>query len=211
MTAILVIHIAFGVAALIGAAFALTYPKGSPRHVAAGRVYVAAMTGIFLTALMMAYAKSLTFLFFIAVFSFYLALTGWLHARNHSGTANRAEWLCAGLMLLTTLGMLLFGLHLRQTGDGLGTVLLVFAGIGAALSLTDAYFLRQKAYVGARRIAAHLTKMLAGTIAVITAVLVVNVEFEPEWVVWLAPTVLITPLIVYWRIRTLRPAGLARA
>jgi hypothetical protein len=48
------------------------------------------------------------------------------------------------------------------------------------------------------RIANHLIRMMGATIAVITAFLVVNVHFDPGWVVWLAPTVVLTPLIIVW-------------
>jgi hypothetical protein len=47
--------------------------------------------------------------------------------------------------------------------------------------------------------------MMGGTIAVITAVLVVNPPFEPEWVWWVLPTVVITPIISYWNKKTLSP------
>ena len=40
--------------------------------------------------------------------------------------------------------------------------------------------------------------MMGGTIAVITAVLVVNVELEPIWIWWVLPTALITPVIFWW-------------
>jgi hypothetical protein len=46
--------------------------------------------------------------------------------------------------------------------------------------------------------------MLAGTIAAVTAFTVVNVRVEPAFVVWLAPTVALTPLIVYWNHRVYR-------
>jgi len=49
------------------------------------------------------------------------------------------------------------------------------------------------------RISRHLTNMMGGTIAVITAVLVVNPPFEPEWVWWVLPTALITPVIFWWK------------
>jgi len=52
-------------------------------------------------------------------------------------------------------------------------------------------------------IARHLTNMMAGTIATVTAVLVVNVATDPVWIAWIAPTVVITPFIFYWNKRTL--------
>ena len=40
--------------------------------------------------------------------------------------------------------------------------------------------------------------MMGGTIAVITAVLVVNPPSDPEWVWWVLPTALIVPVIFWW-------------
>ena len=39
--------------------------------------------------------------------------------------------------------------------------------------------------------------MLAGTIAVITAVLVTNVNIEPVFILWILPTIIISPLIFF--------------
>ena len=46
--------------------------------------------------------------------------------------------------------------------------------------------------------------MMGGTIAVITAVLVVNVNIEPVWIWWVLPTALITPVISWWNVKVLR-------
>ena len=51
--------------------------------------------------------------------------------------------------------------------------------------------------------AEHLIYMLGGTIAVITAVLVVNVDLEPVWVWWVLPTALIIPVIFLWNNKVL--------
>ena len=56
---------------------------------------------------------------------------------------------------------------------------------------------------GKERIAKHLTNMMGGTIAVVTAVLVVNPPTDPEWVWWILPTFLITPLIFRWNKKVL--------
>ena len=41
-------------------------------------------------------------------------------------------------------------------------------------------------------------EMLAGTIAVVTAVLVVNVDMDPQWLPWILPTIILVPLISWW-------------
>ena len=45
--------------------------------------------------------------------------------------------------------------------------------------------------------------MLAGTIAVITAVLVTNVNIEPVFILWILPTIIITPIIFWWNTKIL--------
>ena len=40
--------------------------------------------------------------------------------------------------------------------------------------------------------------IIAGTIAVITAVLVTNIYIEPVFILWILPTIVITPIIFWW-------------
>ena len=82
--------------------------------------------------------------------------------------------------------------------------MLVFSGIGAALSISDLKTLYAGGVTGKERIGSHLTMMLAGFIATITAFIVVNFTFKPAFVLWLAPTLVITPVIVVWNIRIRR-------
>jgi hypothetical protein len=58
--------------------------------------------------------------------------------------------------------------------------------------------------IGKRRIAGHLTHMMGGTIPLVTAVLVVNISIEPAWIWWILPTLVISPIIFWWNIKTLR-------
>ena len=46
--------------------------------------------------------------------------------------------------------------------------------------------------------------MMGGTIAVVTAVLVVNVNIEPQWIFWILPTLLITPIIAWWNWKVMK-------
>ena len=83
--------------------------------------------------------------------------------------------------------------------------LLVFGFIALALGYGDYRSHKNKSATGKERIAKHLTNMMAGTIAVITAVLVVNVNIEPIWIWWVLPTAVVTPIIAYWNKKTLSP------
>ena len=203
---LLVFHIAGGVTALGTAAGALVTSKGDRWHIYCGRAFALGMLVVFLTALPMTFLRPNLFLFLIAIFSFYLVLTGWLRARSRSGTPTLANWIASTAMTITAVAMGVRGMTMLRAGDSMGIVLLTLGGIGGAFALRDLYFLRSKRYRGALRIADHLSRMLGGTIAAVTAFTVVNVRFEPAFVVWLTPMVVLTPLIVYWNVRVRRPA-----
>ena len=72
------------------------------------------------------------------------------------------------------------------------------AGIGLAISYSDWGIYWAGGIKGKERIAHHLGRMLGATIATLTAFIVTNFSFEPAFVLWLAPTALITPLIFWW-------------
>ena len=52
---------------------------------------------------------------------------------------------------------------------------------------------KNKTAIGKERIGRHLGNMMSGIIAVITAVLVVNVNIETGWIWWVLTTPLMTP------------------
>ena len=199
---LLVVHITAGSLALLAAAVALVTAKGGVNHVRAGRVYALAMTGVFLTAVPLAALGADLFLLFISFFSFYLVFAGWRFARNRRGRPQPVDWVAVALMALIGLGM--WGYAFVLTSQWV--TLILFGFIAVALALADGLFYRRPSANYARRISRHLTNMLAGTIATVTAVLVVNVTTNPVWLAWIAPTLVITPVIVWWNIRVNRRA-----
>ena len=201
---ILYIHIFAGGLSLAGAALALYAAKGSRLHVLAGRMFFAATVAIFLTASPLAIANNNLFLFLIAIFSFYLAFAGWRFARNVSGRPAAIDLLAVLLMLSSGLGMWALALIFYHTGDRQYVVLLLFGFIALALGITDLLSFQSGTVAGSKRLTRHLTNMLGATIAVITAFLVVNVDLGPSvpaWLIWVLPTAVITPYIVWWNIR----------
>ncbi len=200
-TVLLMTHIAAGSVALATAIIALITAKGGTYHIRAGRVYAIAMTVIFITALPLAMLGSNVFLALIALFSFYLVFAGWRFARNRHGHARPIDWAAVAVMGLTGLGMWSYGAVLLLSGSSQWITMAVFGSIAVALSTVDARFHTGRRASGKQRIARHLTNMLAGTIATVTAVVVVNMETDPVWLAWLLPTIVITPLIVWWNVR----------
>ena len=198
MQYLLFIHILAGSISLVAAAFAVVSSKGKKAHILAGRTYFWGMAVIFLTAIPMSIASSNVFLFLIAIFSFYLAYAGMRFARNRTGTANFFDWVAIGLMGSSGMVMLFLAISYFMNNNSQYITLIVFGFIAISLGYADFKSYRNKSAIGKQRIARHLTNMLAGTIAVITAVLVTNVDIEPVFILWILPTIIITPLIFWW-------------
>ena len=205
MGILLSIHILAGTIALLFAALAVSSEKGKKFHVISGRTYFWSMVGIFLTAIPMSIINSNIFLFLIAIFSFYLAFAGMRFAKNRKGIATTIDWIAVSLMILSGLGMWALAVIYFINDNSQYITLLVFGFIALALGYGDYRSHKNKTAIGKERIGKHLTNMMAGTIAVITAVLVVNVNIEPIWIWWVLPTAVITPIIFYWNKNTLSP------
>ncbi len=202
MGILLPIHILAGTIALLSAALAASSEKGKRIHILSGRTYFWSMVGIFLTAIPMSIINSNIFLFLIAIFSFYLAFAGMRFAKNRKGIATTIDWIAVSLMTLSGLGMWALAIIYFINDNSQYITLLVFGFIALALGYGDYRSHKNKTAIGKERIAKHLTNMMAGTIAVITAVLVVNVNIEPIWIWWVLPTVVISPIIAYWKKKT---------
>ena len=147
----------------------------------------------------MSIINSNIFLFLIAIFSFYLAFAGIRFARNRKGIATTLDYIAVGLMVFSGISMWILSAIYFINNNSQYITLVVFGFLAITLGYADFRSYKNKTATGTR----HLTNMMGGTIAVITAVLVVNPPFDPEWVWWVLPTALITPLIFWWNYKTL--------
>ncbi len=201
---LLAIHVAAGFLALTGATIAtatMFFDCPHKWHVYSGKVFVFGMTGIVVTAIPITLIKSNYFMLLIAVFSGYLALAGWRYAKNRTGVPNTIDWVRVGVMTASSILMLIYGAWMIHRGNLNGIMLIVFGIIGGGLCLSDTYTLRTGRAKGKTRVGIHLTMMLSGLIATVTAFAAVNFTFKPLFVVWLTPTLLITPIIVWWNMK----------
>lgn len=207
ITILLIIHIFAGYTGLLAAIGAISVKlfSGPHRwHQYCGRYFFWSMMVIAATAIPIALARQNTFLLLIALFSAYLAFGGWRYAHNHTGQGRKIDFLTIKAMSVISTIMIIYALWMLFSGDMQGIPLLVFGGIGFAYYINERRFLRKGAFENKQRIAQHLTMMLAATIASVTAFAVTNIKIEPQFIVWLAPTILITPLITWWNIKLLR-------
>jgi hypothetical protein len=198
---LLAIHVFAGFLALCAALAAVitkTFDMPHFWHKFFGTIYFFAMLVIFLSAIPMALIHRGEFLFLIAIFSFYLAYSGWRAAKNRQGIPHRSDWAAVLIMGLCSIVMLGYGVFLLLANSGYGFVIIVFGSIAGALVYSGWKILRGGGLKGRARIARHVGLMLGGTIATTTAFVVTNFEVEPAWLLWLGPTIVITPVITWW-------------
>ena len=197
------IHILAGLVGLVSAALALSTEKGKKFHILIGKAYFWSMVIIFLTALPMSIITGNVFLFLIAIFSFYLAFSGMRFAKNRTGVPTRVDLIAVNFMFLSGVGMWILAIIFFIDSDSQFITLIVFGFLALFLGYGDFQTFKDQTAIGKERIAKHLTNMMGATIDVVTAVLVVNPPTNPEWVWWILPTVLITPVIFWWNKKVL--------
>lgn len=197
-TGILVaLHVSAGCVAVAGMMVAAVCRKGGIWHKRGGKVYVLGMAITLLLAIVVSILTSNVFLFLVGLFSSYFVFTGWRLAVVRRGLRSQFDQFITQGMLFVSAIMIIFGAYRLATGVTMGITLLVF-GIIAALPAWEDYKLGGQWPVGKERIKLHLGRMGGASIATLTAVFVVNVQTSPDFIAWLLPSVVITPLIVFW-------------
>ena len=204
---LLLFHILCGSLSLISSALSISSGKGQRTHRFFGKIYFWGMVGVFLTAIPLAIFKLNIFLLLIAIFSFYLAFAGMRFAVNRKGMPKLIDWIAIILMCCSGIAMLILGLKYYFNDNTQFVTLLIFGLIALFLAYNDYVSFTKRNAVGKHRIIRHLTNMLAGTIAVITAFLVTNFRTEPEWILWVLPTMLISAIIIWWNVRILNKSN----
>lgn len=201
---LLTLHIAAGFLSLACASGSiLTKSFSLPHrwHRRMGTLFFGGMIGVFATALPMTFLRPNTFLFLTAVFSFYLALTGWRFAKNRRGGPHKVDHAITMAILITSIGMFARGISMLASQDSMGWVMIVFATLGTVFGIADGFTFRTGGVQGNDRIAKHVSRMMGGTIATLTAFIVTNFRMDPMVVLWLGPGMIIGPLAFVWVIR----------
>jgi hypothetical protein len=197
------IHISAGMLALVLAPLAMLTVKGGPAHRRWGKIYFWSMAVVAATALILALWLPRIFLVLLAVFSFYMAFSGYRALSQKQparGQGPRAlDWTAALVTFTVSAVMAVLGLiQPSPAWQRLGIVPVVFGTLGMVLAGLDIRrFLRPPADSRAWWFA-HMNGMLGSYIATVSAFSVVNFTFLPTGARWLWPTVIGTPLIAAW-------------
>ena len=194
------LHIVAGMVALFIGPLAMATVKGGRWHRRWGKIYFWAMALVAATAAAMCWLRSGLFLFLVAVFSFYLALTGYTVLRRKSAEvrASAGDWVAALAMLAAGAGLVVSGAWMGPESGG-RWVRWVFGGIGLALGGSEAWHFLWPSKDPRAWFYAHMTRFLAAYIATVTAFAVVNFTAVPAVWRWLGPTLVGTIGITVWR------------
>ena len=197
---LLYLHILAGFISLAIAYILLFIKKGNKRHKKLGMIYVYGMTTIFLTAIPLSLLGEFNpFLFVIAIFSFYLAFSGYRQGRDRNGAREQIDKVLGVFITATSILFYSMAVSLYLIEDSMWITSVVFGSIALGMGIND--FRRMK--IDERpdfydRTNLHLNLMLAGTIATTTAFIVTLNPFSIDWLNWVAPTIVGTPIIIYF-------------
>jgi uncharacterized membrane protein len=198
----LIIHIIAGFTALATGAVAIFTKKGGKAHTSAGKIYYWAMTLVAITALILSLYKNIIFLLLIAIFSYYLTFTGYRSLKikllKEGESVKILDWSMLGISSLT--GLVMIGISVLQMVN-LPQVIGLFGAIMVIFSINDYLYFSKKRAEKQKWLFRHIGRMCGAYIATFTAFLVVNVESNPDFLAWILPTIIGTPLIAYY-IRT---------
>ncbi|MGA8442918.1 MAG: hypothetical protein WB762_01245 [Candidatus Sulfotelmatobacter sp.] len=164
---ILIGHICAGTLGLLSGTAAMSFRKGSRRHVLTGRVFVASMLSMAAAAVYLAIVRHQPNNIGGGIITFYLIGTAWLTARRRDGETSHFDW--AVLLIPLTLGILTWmnGLRIVRSGassqDGVPVGMTFFMGSVMLLAAAgDVRMLGRGGVLGAKRVARHLWRMCFG-------------------------------------------------
>ncbi|AGA77186.1 hypothetical protein [Echinicola vietnamensis] len=199
---ILGLHIVGGGVGLLFGTIAMIRPKGDGPHRKFGKGFYVGMLLASLSGLVLSVMHPNTFLFVIGAFTLYMVGSGYRYLKlkglPHRNKAKWIDWGLSGMMILFALAFFVQGARSLSQGNFFGVVMLVFGAIGTLMVYGDIKFYQGIIKSRTFWLRGHIARMCGAYIASLTAFLVVNIYFLPPLVIWLLPTVIITPLIVKW-------------
>lgn len=200
-------HALAGLLTLLFGTLNLLNKKGGKFHKRIGIAYMLCMGWIFVSALLIiAFIHFNFFLMVIAVFSFYLCFSGYrVLKRKKAGKVKPVDWIAATLTLLFGIYLLGMAVYLLVKGNMLMGILSILFGFGTANTAWNDIKIFRKTEFDEKQWwwYHHMQAMCASMIAAVTAFLVQNggkffPNFEQQWIFWLLPTVIATPLLTIW-------------
>ena len=203
ITILIYIHAFLGGLGLITGIGSVIAKKGGKPHKKMGKIFSYAMITSSLISLIIARMPNHEnlFLFLIGIFTIYMVLAGNRALTFKNKAKNKANILdqgISGIMLIASMGMLVIGMiGLFQKNDA-SILNLFFGGFGTLLTIKDYQMFISFTKNKNMWLKNHLGRMIGALIASFTAFMVAGLHIGTIFI-WLAPTILGTFYIVYWK------------
>jgi uncharacterized membrane protein len=196
---ILIAHILGGCIALLSGLLNLLLRKGGKRHRLIGNIFVYSMMDVGITALILSVMHPSPFLFSVGILSMYFAYTGKRYL--YRNTLNLVDYLILIMVGATAIYLIYKGTFLLMHQEWFGLVFLFFSTL-LGLGVWEELKWRNLSLIKAELIQIHVQRICGAYIASVTALLVVNGSLFPflsPTLLWLLPSICLTPVIIYWK------------
>jgi uncharacterized membrane protein len=199
----LFLHIVAGTLGLISGTINSSRKKGDYYHRLIGKIFFYSMLVVGTSSFVLSILRFNHFLFIVGVFTLYMVATGqrylYLKELRNSQQPKWIDWGLTGFMFVFGWAFIGFGSWNLFQKTTFGIVYLVFGYLGLKMVWTDLQNYRGKSDTVNYWLIAHLQRMMGAYAAAITAFLVVNNTFFPDYVAYLFPLLLFVPLITFWK------------
>ena len=164
---LLPVHITAGVVGILSGAAAISFRKGSPRHVLAGKVFVIAMLTMAASATYLAAMKHQMNNLFGGPLTFYLVGTAWWTARRKDGETGIFDWAALLVALGVGAGIMTLGLKVAYSqapppGGVPAGMYFFMSSVALLAGVGDIRMLMRRGVLGTKRIVRHLWRMCFG-------------------------------------------------
>ena len=202
----LTLHIIGGTLGIACGTINIIRKKGDKIHRLIGKGFLYGMLTSGFMSLILASLHPNMFLFIIGVFTIFLVGTGhrYLLLRNlNSGQKPMLiDWILTFMMLISGFVFVGLGVNILFQNDIFGSIFILFGSVGLFFTRKDFKNYRGHIIIKNYWLIEHINRMIAGYIASLTALLVVNYSYFtayiPTVLLWLLPTIIFVPFIIYW-------------
>lgn len=199
------LHAASGFIALLVAPLAMVVRKGGDWHRWWGKAFVYSMAMVTITAIIAGVVRPNPLMALVAIFSFHMVASGYRALylkRLHQGLRPaKVDYILHGTAGLVNAGLFIWGVSHLALGQrsGFSIIFTVFGAIGLFMVWGQVRRFFRANHDKRDWFYAHMTGMLGGYIATVSAFSAVNLSMiKPMALQWLWPTLVGVPLMILW-------------
>jgi hypothetical protein len=212
-TPLLILHILGGSAGLITGTIAALVKKGSKPHLLSGKIFFWGMFIASFSALILSWIPGHESLFLFAVggFTLYMILSGYRIVLLKRKSKQQEQSFSPIDYVITLFGFSFAVFLLIQSVKGLlhGNTFSIVPGVFGLICMSyvllDIRLFTGNATIKQSWMYNHIVRMMGAMIASYTAFLVVNVQIDMQWILWLLPSVIGSIFITVFLRKYTRP------